>query len=205
MPRPRSLPFFLESAAPVGEFQTFVHDMHEIAAVIGDTGADLVRHGVRRNEIAPPDLDRINADGESRAIHQLLDQKSRLRPAGAAIGRGRNGVGEHRARDRMHSGNLIDAGCETHGVKRHHHRRGEDMRTHGVQRIDAQPENLAALVQRQFAGHNLIAALGVAEQRLRTRRHPFDRTAADAARRPNHQRVLGIAAVLHAEAAADIR
>ncbi len=79
------------------------------------------------------------------------------------------------------------------------------MRAHGVQRIDAQAQNLAVLVERQFAGDDLVAALRVAQQRFRARRHPFDRTAADAARRPHHQRILGIAAVLHAEAAADVR
>ena len=78
------------------------------------------------------------------------------------------------------------------------------MRAHGVQRIDAQAQNFAALVEREFAGHDLIAALRVAEQRFRTRRRPFDRTAADPARRPHHERVFRIAAVLHAEAAADI-
>ena len=78
------------------------------------------------------------------------------------------------------------------------------MRAHGVQRIDAQPEDLAVLVERQFAGDDLVAAVRVAEQRLRARRHPFHRPAADAARRPHHQRIFRIAAVLHAEAAADV-
>ena len=73
-----------------------------------------------------------------------------------------------------------------------------------MQRVDAQPKNLAALVERKFAGHDLVAALRVAEQRLRARRHPFDRPAADPARRPHHQRIFRIAAVLHAEAAADV-
>ena len=66
------------------------------------------------------------------------------------------------------------------------------------------PKILPLLVERQFAGDDLVAAMGVAEQRFRTRRHPFDRTAADPARRPHHERILRIAAVLHAEAAADI-
>ena len=210
MPRPRSLPFFFDSAAalgkavPVGDFQALVHHMDEIAAVIGDAGLDLVRHGGRRNEIAPPDLDRIDADHFGGAIEQLLDQVSRLRPAGATIGRERNGVGEDSLADAMHRRDLIDAGREPHGEQRHHHRGAEHVRAHGMQRIDAQAQNLAALVERQFTGDDLVAALRVAEQRLRARRHPFHRPAADTARRPDHQRVFGIAAVLHAKAAADV-
>ena len=211
MPRPRSLPFFFDSAArlakpsPIGELQAFVHHMSEVAAVIGDAGLNLVRHGGSRNEIAPPDLDDIDADDLGRAVEQLLDQKGRFRPPGAAIGRERNGVGEDGMRDGMHRRNLIDAGRQAYRKQRHHHRRAEYMRAHGVQRADAQAENLALVVEREFAGDDLIAAVRIAEKRLRARRHPFHRPAADAARRPRHQRVLRIAAVLHAETAADIR
>ena len=140
-----------------------------------------------------------------RAVHQLLDQECRLRPPGAAIGRGRDGVGEHGARDRVHRRDLIDARRQPDGKQRHHHGGAEDVRAHRVQRIDAQAQNLAAFVERQFAGDDLVAALRVAEQCFRARRNPFDRPAADPARRPRHQRVLGIAAMLHAEAAADVR
>ena len=95
MPRPRSLPCFFEfggalgKAIPVGELEAFVHHMDEIAAVVGDAGLHLVRHGGGRNVIAPPDLDRVDADDARRAVEQLLDEKGRLRPPGAAIGRQR--------------------------------------------------------------------------------------------------------------------
>ena len=178
--------------------------MDEIAAIIGDAGLDLVRHCGGRNEIAPPDLDRIDADHVGGAIEQLLDQIGRLRPSGAAIGCERNGVGEHRPADAMHRRNLIDAGREPHGEQRHHHRGAEHVRAHGMQRVDAQPQNLAVLVERQFAGDDLVAALRVAQQRFRPRRYPFHRPAADAARRPHHQRIFRIAAVLHAKTAADV-
>ena len=210
MPRPRSFPLFFDSAArlaeavPVGELEAFVHDVDEIAAVVGDAGLRLVRHGGRRDEIAPPDLDRVDADDLRGAVEQLLDQIGRLRPAGAAIGRERRGVGEHGLADGEHRRNLIDAGRKPQREQRHHHRGAEHVRAHGVQRVDAHAQNLAVLVERQFAGDDLVAAVRIAEQRFRARRHPFHRAPADAARRPHHQRVLGIAAVLHAEAAADV-
>ena len=212
MPRPRSLPCFFDSKRRAWGSRpsrlklqaTFIHHMDEVAAVVGDAGLQLVRHGGFGDEIAPPDLDRIDADDARGAVEQLLDQKGRLGPAGAAIGRKRNGVGQHRPADRVHRRNLIDAGGEAEREQRHHHGGAEDMRAHGVQRVDAKSQSLAALVEGEFAGDDLVAALGVAEQRFRACRHPFDRTAADMARRPHHERVFRIAAVLHAEAAADV-
>src|SRR6202140_1995452 len=68
----------LGKAVPVGDFQALVHDMDEIAAVIGDAGLDLVRHGGRRNEIAPPDLDRIDADDIGGAGSQIAYPKKLL-------------------------------------------------------------------------------------------------------------------------------
>ena len=84
MPRPRSLPFFFDAAArlekpvPVRELEALVHHMREVAAVVGGVGAGLVRHLRRADEIAPPDLDRIDADDGRRAIEQPLDQSKSL-------------------------------------------------------------------------------------------------------------------------------
>ena len=73
-------------AAPVGELQAFVHHPHEFAGVEGDAGMELVRHGTRRNEVASPDLDRIDADHVRGPVEQQLDQIGRFRPSGAAVG-----------------------------------------------------------------------------------------------------------------------
>ena len=190
---------------PVRELQALVHDVREVAAVIGHAGMrDLVRHGGGRDEVAPPDLDRVDADDASGAFDQLLDQEGCLGPSGAAIGRHRRGVGQHRFGDGEHRGNIVDAGRELDRVERHDDAGLENMRAHLVQRVDAQPEDLALVVERQFAGHDLVAAVGVADERFRARRYPFHRPAADPARRPYDERILRIAAVLHAEAAADI-
>ena len=99
---------------------------------------DLVRHGGGRNEIAPPHFNRIDANDARRPFDELLDQKGRLRPAGAAIGRHRCGVGQHRLGRSVHRRDVVDAGREFDGVKRHHDAGLEDMRAHLVQRLDAQ-------------------------------------------------------------------
>ena len=59
-------------------------------------------------------------------------------------------------------------------------------------------------VERELRGRDLVASMGVAEEGFGARRRPSDRPAAAATRGPQHQRVLGIAAALHAEAAADV-
>jgi hypothetical protein len=105
---PSSIPLIaLESRS---SRQALVHHAHELAAVIGDAGMKLVRHGGGGNEIAPPELDRVNTDHTGGAIQQLLDKIARLRSSGAAIRLQRRRVGEHRTSDGVYGGNIVDAG-----------------------------------------------------------------------------------------------
>jgi hypothetical protein len=54
----------------------------------------LVREAVGRDEVAPPDLDRIEARHPRRLVDQPLEDVDAFRPAGAAIGVDGLGVGE---------------------------------------------------------------------------------------------------------------
>ena len=116
MPRPRSLPFFfrlrraLWKALPVGKFQAIVHHAIEIATVVNDAGMKLVRHFRDRDEVAPPDLDRIDADDARCALDQLLDEESRLRPSGSTVGRQRSRVGQNRLRRGVNRRNIVNPG-----------------------------------------------------------------------------------------------
>src|SRR6516165_5800743 len=68
----------------------------------------------------------------------------------------------------------------------------------------AQRENAAVCGERQFGlFDDLIAAVGVAEERLAAGRDPLD-WPADAPRRPDDDGLLRVKLALHAEAAADI-
>ena len=58
----------LGKAVPVGELEAFIHDVDKIAAVIDQAGLNLVRHGRDRNHVAPPDLDRVDSNGERGAV-----------------------------------------------------------------------------------------------------------------------------------------
>ena len=104
MPMPRYLAALLRfaparfEAVVVGERQRLVEDRPEVAAVIGGADGGLVRHRGRRNEIAPPQLGRIDAGDARGLLDHALEHVVRFRPAGAAIRRGRDRVGEGAAR-----------------------------------------------------------------------------------------------------------
>ena len=57
--------------------------------------------------LRPADLDPVDAHLARRHVDQALEQEGRLRPAGAAIGVDRHGVGE----DRLHLGSRSPASC----------------------------------------------------------------------------------------------
>ena len=59
------------------------------------------------------------------------------------------------------------------------------------------------LVERELAVDDLVTRLRVEQKAFGARRRPLDR-AADAARCPKHQYVVGVDVGLHAEAAADV-
>ena len=66
-----------QSAASSGK----LHILLELAAVVGEDEPGLERHRVRRNEIAPPDLDAVDAELVGGDIDHLLDRQRRLRAA----------------------------------------------------------------------------------------------------------------------------
>jgi hypothetical protein len=102
-PMPRFLP---RAAAPCGaprtlpvrRFQRHVHRAGEIAGVDGEAQMRLVGHLVFADEIAPAHLFARQAGGLRRGVHQALHDEVRLGAPRAAIGVGRDRVGE----DRLH-------------------------------------------------------------------------------------------------------
>ena len=61
------------------------------ALVVGQAGRGAVRE--RLHEVAPADLDRVEPEARGGAVHQPLHRERDRRPADAAIGRHRAGVG----------------------------------------------------------------------------------------------------------------
>ena len=82
-------------AVPVGERQALVEDLLELAAVVGLRHRVRVRHLLGPDHVAAAQLGRVELHLARRRVHQPLDDVDRLGPAGAAIGAGRRGVGQH--------------------------------------------------------------------------------------------------------------
>ena len=58
----RSAAALLGETVVVGDRERAGEDLREVAAVVGRTDRRLVRHGARRDEVAPPDLGAIDAE-----------------------------------------------------------------------------------------------------------------------------------------------
>jgi hypothetical protein len=99
-PMPRNLPFATEifflsaKGIPLGKANRLVQLPGRIAAVVGRAGRRLVGERVPRNQVAPAQLDAIDAGLARRFVDQAFDEIGDIRPAGAAIGRRGGGIGE---------------------------------------------------------------------------------------------------------------
>jgi hypothetical protein len=103
-----------------------------------------------------------------------------------------------------HGGHHIDVRDVAQRTEHRHHAGIGDIRADGVQRLRAQAEDLAVLVEGHFGADELVAPVVVAQHRFGARRHPLHRPA-EHARGPQDEAVLGIDVAFHAEAAADVR
>ena len=93
-------------AVRLGARERLVHVGGELARVVDVSHHGLVGHLLGPDEIPPADLRWRKPGDARRLVHQPLDEEGRLRASGAAIGVGRNGVGEDALADRVDS-----AGC----------------------------------------------------------------------------------------------
>ena len=102
-------------AVPVGEREPLVQDRLELAAVVGLRHRVLVGHLLGPDHVAPAQLGRVEPHLARRRVHQPLDQVDRLGPAGAAVGAGRRGVGQHRRAAAGRSSGCRRCWSMTHG------------------------------------------------------------------------------------------
>ena len=199
----RCAPARLE-AIVTGERQRLVEDGRKIAAVIGGADGGLVGHGGGGNKVAPPQLYRIDAGDARGLLDHALEHVVRLRPSGAAIGRGRNCIGEDAARAHIDMPDVVHAGQAAGEIPRRDvGANGADIGAEIGGVADAQRQEAALAVERQFRLGIEVARLGVAEKRLGTSRHPMNR-AAEFLGGDQLRDVFRIGAGLQAESAADV-
>ena len=197
-------PISLGEARPVRCGQRLFEAAHRIAAVVFDHDRRLIGIGLLRNHVAAADLGLVDAEIVRGDVDQPFEHEGRLRPPGAAIGVDRHGVGEHALHLAIDRRRQIDAG-EQRSVEigRDVGTERREIAAHVGERVDAQPEELAVLVERQFRFGDMVAAMCVGDEAFAALADPFDR-AADLRAGPGDDRFLGIVELLDAEAAADV-
>ena len=164
----------------------------------------LVREGVLRDEVAPAELDAVDAGLARRLVDQALDQVGDVRPAGAAIGGDRRGVGQREAVAAVERRDAIDVDRVRRRVERVDERPGlREVRAGVADPVEAQAEEAAVAVERELAGELRGAAVMVADDGLEARADPLHRPA-ERLRRMHQRAVLGIGLRADAEAAADV-
>ncbi len=102
-----------------------LHVAFELAAIVGEGQRGLVRHRFGRDQVAPAQLVRLDAQLARRDVDQPLDRIGCLRPPGAAIRRGRHRVRHDAAgfrvdrRDVIHAGGAADIADRPAGAAGH--------------------------------------------------------------------------------------
>ena len=197
MPRPRSLRRVRASArrfsklACVGDRQRHVHAAREVAAVVGEHEPRLERHRGGRDQVPAPQLDRIDAELVRGDVDHALDRERRLGPAGAPIGPGGRGVGEHAGGLMWMAGvvytpatppMLLVPGPALRWVRY--------APTLSVDR-HAQRQELPVPIERQLRGGDVVAAVLVGDEPFAAVRRPLHRPP-QPARGPQHEDHLGI-------------
>ena len=206
---PRSLPSRSLCCAPLGERRPFrrrhaqVHHLLELAGIEQELRRRRVGHRRRRHEIDAADGVGTHAELARRGIDETLEQISGLRPAGAAIGADRHGVGADAFDVDVDRADRIETGDEIGRARRHEAAERRQISADIGEDRDAQAEEAALVVERELGARGVIAALIVGDKTFGAILLPLHRPR-DLAARPDHERVLGIDEGLHAEAAADI-
>ena len=191
-------------AIPVGKLGGALQHVRERAGVIDLADGVGVGQLRRLDVIHLADRARIHADLPRGRIHQPLDDEHSFRPARAAIGADRRGVGHHRLDLVMHQRQIIDAGLH----ERPEHQRNDvagagEIGAGAADRAHAIGQHAALGIEREFAGRGEIAAMGAADELVGAIAAPAH-LAVQLDRGIGHDAVFRIEIGLLAEAAADI-
>jgi hypothetical protein len=81
-----------------------------------------VREAIGRDQVAPPQLDRVDGQLDGQHVHRALHHRGRLRPACAAVGAQRCGVRDDAVRLVVDGGDRVDAGRHLPGEERQQRR-----------------------------------------------------------------------------------
>ena len=166
----------------------------------------MVRELVGLDEVAPPELGRVDVELVGRVLDEPLDEVRRLGhperapvgdPAGRLVGVGAVG-------DDVGGREVVGPGDDVEQPGPELARLGVGVERAVVrEHVDPQPEHLALVAQGQLAGHVVVAGEPGRDEVLGSRLDPLDRPADEQRRRRGHD-VPGVDRHLVAEAAPDV-
>ena len=172
------------------------------AGVVFGAAGRRERELVRRHDVQPAHLGRVHPDFGGEQVDGALDGRRGLRPAGAAIGGDRRGVGDGHPEGGLHPGDVVDAG-------RHQAREGGQEPAHPrvgatvLHDVDPVGEDPAVPVPADRQRVHLVPAVRHRHHVLAAGLHPADRPAGLPCG-PGDRHGLPVYADLGAEAAAHV-
>jgi hypothetical protein len=150
-----------------------------IAGIVKRARRGVVGKFLRRHEIAPDDVERIELELHRDALHQPLQRQIKLRPAKAADQARRHFVGEHHPVRHLDIGNVVGAGHRTvHPIERPRHRRAQ-KRAVILELIEFQPKDATVLGDRGLDFCHAVRPRACGHQVLDAVLDPFHRPAGD--------------------------
>jgi hypothetical protein len=206
LPRCLGLRFAGCKTVPVGQDQALVHDLLELAGVIGLAHRVLVGHLFRLDEVAAAQRDTVHADLARGLVHQPLHDVDGLGPARAAVAPGGCGVGQHRLEVEVDGLDVVHAGLHPGADQQlDGHTRARGVGAHigqGMHRRRPRILPSAASARARLASAGRGRGLLSKKSSLRSATHFTGRWRC--VRGPGHGGVFRVDAGLHAKAAAHV-
>ena len=186
----------------IGQRLSLVHAAAVVTHVVLQRHRSLVRPTV--DEIAFADFVLRQAQLPAAAGHQSLKQVGGLRPAGAAVGIHRHGVGEPGVDLDINLRAGVLPG-QQRGVQNGRHRRGKGGQVSAQVGVGVHPhrQELAIGIHRHLGVADMVAAMGIGQERLGALAGPLD-AAVDLLGSPGQGHILGVQVDFRAEAATHV-
>ena len=179
---PRSFPFFsrgraaLRVAVPVARGRALSRARPAGRRCRRSSRSASCTETLRRDEVAPAKLGRVDADLGRRVAHQPLDHVRDVGPARAAIRRDRRGIGDRETPAAVERGDRVDAGQAGRRVADVAHRPGgREIGAHVGDPVEPEREEAAVRVERELAVDRRCRGRACRRETLRCATRPISR------------------------------
>ncbi len=182
------------------------HGLGQISWIVGlvvdGPGRSGVGHGLWPDQVAAPDLDRVEVDLDGEAVDEAFEGGDLGTPTGPPVGRGRRSVGQHRDRPEVDLGDVVAAVGHLDRVAGGQVDPDERVGTGILHQLDVEVVESAGPVAGQGHGDALAPTLRRRGEVFRTGLVPADGTT-EPLGQDGDEELLGRAAGLAPEPAAD--